>query len=213
MINQIYSELTTVTSLAVDFVTKSKKLKELLFENIKEVLQSSRTAIQLDIDQIFEREKIPSTLNHYFFEEIQKARSEDLIRQITELDTVQDAKKFPLSGGNNYFNKSTVLSVINNYFGVGTLPNEIFEAKEMAIYINAYLKVAKKRFIDSVCGAINVELKKLTRHITTNIQVTDTQLCALIGDDYATQRLREKYKKDIETCQKSLDEFKKYVIY
>jgi len=108
--------------------------------------------------------------------------------------------------------KSSVMALVNEFFGDGTEPNEVHEAKEMRTILSAYLKVAKKRFIDNVCLLLNLELANFWKELANEIQVTDECLQSIMGDDNATKFQRQQLVLEVDTCRVALDDFKKHFI-
>jgi hypothetical protein len=86
----------------------------------------------------------PSTQNHYIHDILLKLRVEPMMRAIRDLGT------------DSVF-LNAVIAVMKN-FGVGELSNDDREAMDMELYLKAYLKVAKKRFIDNVPMLLELHL-------------------------------------------------------
>jgi len=125
------------------------RVKNYLTELTDEMVRNSKQSAIQRLTQIFDSEENPGTENHYFFDEVQKSRGVELIKQLIALPDT-----------NSMVQKESVLSIVKNFYGAGADPNEIHEAKEMHTILVSYLKVAKKRFIDNVCLDINKVLQQ-----------------------------------------------------
>jgi len=203
LISEVFKHLHEISTKAVEYVTKHQRLLLFLKEKIIELNDSTQKSIEEEMNKIFEKEKNPATENHYFFDEIQKLRSNELQLQLKKL----------IPDKNGSVSMDAVSGIVKNFFGVGSQPNELYEAKEMHIIMKAYLKVSMKRVIDNVVNVINTELYKFSRTISSEIHASDEALQNLLGDEPGKRLLRAKLKKEIETCEKSLSEFKKHAIY
>ncbi|KAF9899861.1 hypothetical protein EC991_008230 [Linnemannia zychae] len=150
--------------------------------------------INTTVEDIFEDESLPFTLNKYYYDMVLNIRSDKAQKQ---LDNIQ-----------RHTDTSGSLKVYANQLNVSFLDvdsNEEKEAKDLGNQLRAYCKVARKRIVDVVI------LQTLERHMIKHIglyfneliRVDDAKLSCLI-DSEADQRHREDIGKQIDILELSL---------
>lgn len=116
---------------------------------------------------------------------------------------MQDIKALP-----EKVDRTVVEALVMKHASVGRDENALREAKDMSILLEAYLGVAKKRFIDNVAQIVNCELEALPRSALLMLQhVSDDDLDACLAENQATIRKRVMLKKQAETCKLALEDF------
>jgi len=140
----------------------------------------------------------PSTLNHYLYDTLIKLRTKPLIQTFTGM-----------ADADGKIDVEHALSVLKNY-GVGLKSNQEQEAIEMQFALAAYMKVAKKRFIDSIPRIVHSRfLLPLSERMIPDITLTDDELEQLLGESRSIARRR----KDLMAKEKSLREAKGAFFY
>lgn len=81
---------------------------------MNQILAETYSSVRRQVDDVFSKEMVPSTENHYFFDIITKLRSEDLLSLI-EKEATDDSGKI---------SKKAVLGIVSNCFSVGKETNE-----------------------------------------------------------------------------------------
>jgi hypothetical protein len=135
----------------------------------------------------------PSTYNHYFSDNLQKARVERLEEAIKEAAITE------WTDGDVRINLSAVPGLMTNKSNAEQVKKDIHDI------LKSYYKVSRKRFVDIVCR-MAVEhflldgkgspLKVLTPELIATM--SDAQLDMIAGEDVTTKRERERLGSEIE---------------
>jgi interferon-induced GTP-binding protein Mx1 len=72
LLSKVFEHLHEISLKVVNFVCKNQRLRLFLKDKIKEIVNNTHKSTEEEINKVFEKEKKPSTENHYFFDEIQK---------------------------------------------------------------------------------------------------------------------------------------------
>ncbi|KAJ3090359.1 hypothetical protein HK100_007472 [Physocladia obscura] len=139
----------------------------------------------------------PYTLNHYLFDVLVKLRTEPLLESLESLST----------DSSRNVNLDAVLTVLKNH-GVGNVSNEDRKAMELQWAIKAYLKVAKKRFIDTVPMLIQQNFMEivLQKLIPCLSAVDDHQLELILEETISSINNREKLAAELLALNESKKE-------
>ncbi|KAI9324922.1 interferon-induced GTP-binding protein Mx [Obelidium mucronatum] len=141
LLNETEIILNDVVQEALQFGITSRfpKLKEFASTLITEAIKSTKTTALAMLKNALQTELRPYTLNHYLYDILIKLRNEPLLGSLEGLCNTDSRT----------VNMDAVLAVLKHH-GVGNVSNEDREAMELQIAIKAYLKVAKKRFTDTI---------------------------------------------------------------
>ncbi|KAH9887112.1 P-loop containing nucleoside triphosphate hydrolase protein [Xylariomycetidae sp. FL2044] len=149
-----------------------------------------------------EQDGDPMTLNHYFNDTLQKARSDRLLTAIKKSGTTTN-------NGRDGERISVSLSALQNL-----CVNES-NSEHMQAYIHdilkSYYKVARKRFVDVICQqAIAYHLLQ-GKHSPLKVfctdmvmKLSDEQLDMIAGEDTIIKEQREKLARDVENFEEAL---------
>lgn len=95
------------------------------------------------IDVLMAHEHIPVTMNHYFYDNLNKIRNDRNIKKIDALQSDYEP---------GYLSIETVKALLKS--DIGNDSNESQEVQDMLDILQAYWKVAFKRYVDNVCQLI-----------------------------------------------------------
>ncbi|GAB1318560.1 GED domain-containing protein [Madurella fahalii] len=156
----------------------------------------------------------PITYNHYFTETLQSIRRE---RRRKEPERILC----------EFFNVSTLDSrvYLNSYYNLQDLANSLaessesdmkrFAASEALDCLDAYYKVALKRFIDDVAvEVIEAKLVSVLDDILSPLsvyQMPADKIARIAGESEETRTEREQLKKQLEVLRNGLDTCKRFV--
>ena len=120
----------------------------------------------------FKKELKPYTRNHYLYEILIKLRNQPLIDAIKSFPASD--KKIPVAA---------VLQILKNH-GIGSESNEDREAKEIHMAVRAYLKVGKKRFIDTIPMSLELHFrKKIIKELKNELaSISDEDLSRMLAE-------------------------------
>ncbi|KAI9350922.1 P-loop containing nucleoside triphosphate hydrolase protein [Obelidium mucronatum] len=141
LLNETEKILTSVVQEALQFGISSRfpKLKEFISSLFAQVVKSTKTSALAVLKNALQTELRPYTLNHYLYDILIKLRNKPLLDSLEGL----------CSESSRTVNMDAVLAVLKHH-GIGNVSNEDREAMELQLAIKAYLKVAKKRFTDTI---------------------------------------------------------------
>ena len=141
----------------------------------------------------------PSTYNHYFSDNLQKARIERLEKAL------KGAALHKWDDGDVRISMSSVPDLMTNKNNAEQVKKDIHDI------LKSYYQVSRKRFVDIVCR-IAVEhflldgkdspLKVLTPELIATM--SDTQLDMIAGEDVTTKRERVRLGSDIEGLEAAM---------
>lgn len=120
-------------------------LQTYLIAKAAEVVDALTRETKSRLHEFVEREKVPYTQNHYLFENVCKLRSQRLMDEVTRALPQDNETSVSL------LNPKTLKSTVKNIFQRNQERSvDDHMAEEMQHALNAYGKVANKRFIDTV---------------------------------------------------------------
>jgi hypothetical protein len=144
-----------------------------------------------------ERSGTPSTFNHYFNATLQKKRNERQAARFKEMTVEMHSKEYIL---------------LNNLTqGIVNKDNTQQVCEDIADSLASYYKVARKRFVDSVCQQVlnhflldNEEgpLKILSPDLIMSLD--DEQLDMIAGEDAMSKHQRHTLEREAEALDEAL---------
>lgn len=141
----------------------------------------------------------PSTYNHYFSDNLQKARSERLTKAMKE------AAIHDWADGDVRINISSVPELVTNKSNAEQVKKDIHDI------LRSYYKVSRKRFVDIVCrmavehfllDGSESPLKVLAPELIATM--SDAQLDIIAGEDGTTKRERERLGSEIQGLEAAM---------
>jgi GTPase SAR1 family protein len=156
----------------------------------------------------------PITYNHYFTETLQKVRRERLTKS-----TTQTVKKFFGSPDmaradltSSYYN---LHALVSSLVATNEPDMDQFAAQEALDCLNAYYKVALKRFIDDI--AVQVIEEKLVAQLHNILspvsiyKMPDDQVSRIAGESEESRSHREQLKRQLFVLKSGLETCKRFV--
>ena len=160
-----------------------ERLKRKVLDTITDGMETSITAARSDLSRILtdEREGPLITINHYFADNLAAARAERVVAQLTKLG-YKDGQQYAM-------NFKSLTSVAHS-------SNEASAVHDIHDVLNAYYKVALKRFNDNVVNQV-VERNLLGPGGPLTVfapewvgRLDSDELAAIAGEDFTTSNAR-----------------------
>ncbi len=194
-VSDVLSQAASVlaSSIAEDWPRLAEKMKEELHIHFAEMKSSASRRLQTQLTL----EKTPSTENHYLWDTINKIRDDRMAQRVKA-----EAHK-------NNISVDTVCALMKS--DVGKSSNESQEVQDMIDMLQAYWKLAKKRFVDEV-GMIVTDSytsprridaieKRLSSALVLNLD--DSSLHRFFGPNRMKEKRREELKKLVQSMKKA----------
>lgn len=147
----------------------------------------------------------PSTYNHYFADNLQKARTDRLDEQVAVLEKESQARA-QYEGAAPANTRAELKKMVREKSNAEQVKEDIHDT------LKSYYKVARKRFVDVLCQqAIDDHLlngeDSPVRILTPDMvaKMSDSQLDRIAGEDAATKRERERLDTEIAGLKTALD--------
>ncbi|KAF9902025.1 hypothetical protein EC991_005408 [Linnemannia zychae] len=152
--------------------------------------------INAAIEDIFEDESTPFTLNKYYYDTVLKIRLDRTQKQLDSMETLKDKNGNILV----YLEELEVPSTDVN-------SNQEKAAEDLGDQLRAYCKVARKRIVDVVILQTleRYIVKRISVYFKDLIRVEDSKLAGLIESE-ADQCHRKDLEDQIEILERSLEE-------
>ncbi|MCJ1391566.1 hypothetical protein MMC18_004430 [Xylographa bjoerkii] len=178
----IYDEIAEFVVSALSHITKDEGVQTELSDIILVSLQKNRQAAEAELRKLCEdEEQQPITYNHYYTDNVQKARQDStrkLIRKAMNDATAQDWNG-KLHVSNNTVDAEKLLASLQSRIVVNMDGQACAEA---LAGLQAYYKVALKTFVD------NVTRQVIERHLLTTLHaVFCPETVASFGEDVLTR--------------------------
>jgi Ca2+-binding EF-hand superfamily protein len=161
-----------------------------------EIVENLKKEARVNVVKLVVRERTPYTQNHYLFENLSKLRSQRLMEEVMSM----------VGTGDGAIDKSAVASVVKTVFERNQAKSmDDHMAEEMQHALNAYGKVALKRFIDSIpmiCIAVMQEFPKRINDVLSN--VLDDDIDRLVVAPPEKMRTMKEYDRKIETLDNGI---------
>ncbi|PSN58650.1 hypothetical protein BS50DRAFT_64793 [Corynespora cassiicola Philippines] len=150
-----------------------------------------------------EREGNLITTNHYFSENLEKARAERLKKAADELSQIVAAFAF------NTPENATTTDHLERVSGISNLKHTVQDIHDI---LKAYYTVARKRFVDNVCmqatdyhlvSGPETPLKVFSPSLISNL--TSNQLETIAGEDMNSIQRRKELYKEIESLRDGIN--------
>ncbi|KAK3687357.1 P-loop containing nucleoside triphosphate hydrolase protein [Podospora appendiculata] len=147
----------------------------------------------------------PSTYNHYFSDNLQKARLQRLETAINTASSLVHDSRGNLIADKVQLNPKEVTKLVVNK------SNAEQATEDMHDILKSYYQVARKRFVDTICRHVieyflldstESPLKVLTPGLI--VQMDDSQLDRIAGEDAATRRERQRLKLEIQGLEAAM---------
>jgi hypothetical protein len=204
LVNTLVSEtcdaLKSVLLMAADAAAKrSDRLLRFFREQVEVEVSAFKKRLVVETDSLLSQEMQPHTENHYYFDNIVKARSKRILDAVQAIAATEAGS----------VSKQAVIDAVTRASAIGKESNDECEAEDLRTYLSSYLKVAKKRFIDTVIGFVNKELLPVLtdKSITA---LTDAQLKTLLEEDVTAAVRRTELQQKVKTLQKAKNAFDEY---
>lgn len=174
-------------------------LQTYLITKAAEVVDALTRETKSRVLEFVEREKVPYTQNHYLFENVCKLRSQRLMDEVTQA-LPQD------TGINVSLNPETLRSTIKNIFQRNQERSvDDHMAEEMQHALNAYGKVALKRFIDTVPMICVEVMQKFSNNLNYILSDTsDDEIERFVTAPPNTVAKMSKLKRKADTLEKGI---------
>jgi hypothetical protein len=173
-------------------------LQTYLITKAAEVVDVLTRETKSRVYEFVEREKVPYTQNHYLFENVCKLRSQRLMDEVTRV--------LPQGDDNQYVNPKTLRSTVKNIFQRNQERSvDDHMAEEMQHALNAYGKVALKRFIDTVpmiCVEVMQKFANSMNHILSD--TSDDEIDRFVTAPPNTVAKMNKLKRKADTLEKGI---------
>ncbi|KAM7187039.1 P-loop containing nucleoside triphosphate hydrolase protein [Rhypophila sp. PSN 637] len=183
-------------------VFPDKRMREELWQSI--LLERVQRAYHRALEQAdfligIEANGRPSTYNHYFNDNLQKARVERLSKGIGRVST-------PLNDNTVNLNLNSLTSLVENKSNVDQVKEDVHDI------LKSYYKVARKRFVDDIClQVINhflldgpySPLRVLSPEVIMGL--TDSQLDRIAGESRATKRERDRLVSEVKGLEEAME--------
>ena len=183
--------LQMVCKRAAEHIKAKPRVKTLLVEYAGQAITRLEKDTLDAIQQAYEKETRPYTMNHYLDDVLMKMRNEPLLKA--------------LDGLGETVNMTAVKAVLKN-FGVGSMSSEDQQAMEMEMAIIAYLKVARKRFVDGIPMVIEYGLvNKFVVQLKTMLLLDDEELTQLLSESPTVLSTRKSLLEELKALETSRD--------
>eukprot|EP00980_Cylindrotheca_fusiformis_P013650 scaffold3514_cov58-Cylindrotheca_fusiformis.AAC.1 len=181
-----------------------EQFRHFLMSKSSDLVQDLKETAKAKVLGLVDREQKPYTQNHYLFENLAKLQSKRLMDELmTMLGNYEDEDD---TEDEEIIKQSTVVSIVKNVFErnqASSMDDHMAEAMQHAL--NAYGKVALKRFIDGVpmiCIEVMQDFPGRINDILSS--VLDEEIEKLIVAPPEKVRAMKEYDRKIETLDKSI---------
>jgi len=177
---RVLTEQCLVTQVDAPFKLRFPLLPALLRRLMVAATEATLDTAQEFVDTILKSETTPYSQNDYLYETLRKKRNEKL----------QKAVVAALKSINNINNLSAVLAAVKGLFEANQkLSPDEYNAQELHLILQAYWKVAAKRIIDGIPGAINSTLlDRFGPQLKTTSKIVDSAAAQTGSEDAVTTK-------------------------
>jgi hypothetical protein len=203
LVQTMHDMLKDLVTKALDSISKASRfggLRQFLMSRITQVLQSCTELAKEEVAKFIDRELKPYTQDHYLFENLAK-RSNEWLR--TELKVA-----LGLPGPSRDINSSAVLNIVEAVFDKNQRKSiDTHMAEQMEHALDAYGKVALKRFIDVIPQICWYRIRSFPQELEKDFrQINDEELAKLsMVDNYSFTRRYEELEKETQALKEGLD--------
>ncbi|KAI6787842.1 hypothetical protein KC331_g4473 [Hortaea werneckii] len=153
-IELVYEGLKSFVTMLADYITHEERIRLEISKQVHEHLAIHMSEAEKELGHLLEDEQQqPITYNHYYTDNIQKARqdaSRDSINKIVK-DTADEDFHGAMHISNNGFDVKRLVSALQKRVIVNM---DEQACSEVRAGLDAYYKVARKTFVDNVCKQI-----------------------------------------------------------
>ncbi|EWC48887.1 hypothetical protein DRE_00192 [Drechslerella stenobrocha 248] len=189
----------TFVQKALEFVINDEQAQKKLHPELQGRLEKSFSEAKAELQRLWSDERrFPMTYNHYYTDNIQKARQNDMKSAIE--GTIREAIVVGHSSRNHNIDYNSVIPRLVNMPVV--LDMEAQACQEGTTSLKAYYKVAMKTFVDNVCRQV------VERHILVDLpdiftpvnitQFSDTKVVDLVSESIESRNKRQELQ-DLRT--------------
>ncbi|KAF3920746.1 Dynamin [Dactylellina cionopaga] len=198
-LQRVYNSISSFTRKALACLLNDELVLRRVYPDIQESLLRNLEEAKKELNKLLSDEKrFPVTYNHYYSDNIQKARKDDLKKaiQTTIGDSTNDQFTPSWDSSKRYTQQTMDAATLRKCIDSArvTVNMESQACKEAATSLKAYYKVALKTFVDNVCRQV------IERHILANlpeifspvkvIQFSDEKILHLVSESEEIQRGR-----------------------
>eukprot|EP00984_Skeletonema_dohrnii_P035509 scaffold35367_cov233-Skeletonema_dohrnii-CCMP3373.AAC.1 len=175
-------------------------LQTYLITKAAEVVDALTRETKSRVLEFVKREEVPYTQNHYLFENVCKLRSQRLMDEVTQA--------LPEDNGSSIsVNPKTLRATVKNIFQRNQERSvDEHMAEEMQHALNAYGKVALKRFIDTIpmiCVEVMQKFANNINHILSD--TSDDEIERFVTAPSNTVAKMNKLKRKADTLEKGIE--------
>lgn len=164
------------------------------------------TSTAKEISNVLEREiHRPLTMNHYLWDNINKLRDKRMLNKLNKLTTNEEGM----------ISKDLIVQALKS--DVGNDSNESQEVDDMLDMLKSYWKLAKKRFVDDICGIVcdaytsATFLKNVVQAVDGVVSgLEDSRLQSLFKEQDALITKRADLQKKIERLEDALERIQEF---
>ena len=140
----------TAHIFAKKHAAKFPRLCDRLLADIDKYYKTIQEIVRERLGALLDQEKIPSTENHYLWDTINKLRNDRVEKKINGISdaTVYEKKSSSTALASGYVKKTELIEILKST--LGNASNESQEVDDMIDMLEAYWKLAKKRYVDEV---------------------------------------------------------------
>lgn len=186
---------------SIDEIESLPQLRNFLLSESSNIVEDLKEKAREKVLALVERNQAPYTQNHYLFENISKLRSKRLKDELMAM----------LGSTEGDIDKSAVVSMLNNVFERNQSRSmDEHMAEEMQHALNAYGKVALKRFIDEIpmiCIGVMQEFSKRVNEVLSGVM--DDEIDQLVVAPPAKMRLMKDLERKIDALNNGIAAIKK----
>jgi hypothetical protein len=202
LIDLYFTNLKKVSQAAIGYAAKKEvKIKHWLERYANGIFKDLHKRIKNELAINVEKEKRPSTINKDMENRIMELKTHPLE---DALDRIDDA----------HFNKALVMKILAT-LSIADASPEFQQARELHYSLEAYLKVARKRFADSILQMLDHQfLRAFLQQITEEIRnIDDEKLALLFAESPAVANRRRKITEQLAALKASKEEIFNFGIY
>ncbi|KAF4981260.1 hypothetical protein FZEAL_2886 [Fusarium zealandicum] len=187
-----------------DSTTVGTVLKHILMPKLDEIFNGLSQRINVLLSQ--HQEGHPITYNHYFTDTLQKIRRE---RNKVELGKkILEAENILLSSNDRMFRDIDLEPLLEELADPLEPDMSRFAAREALDFLEAYYKVALKRFVDDVAvevieAGLVSELEKILDPVTVSLMSSD-ELAKVAGETEASRATRKELETELTVLKEGL---------
>ncbi|KAF3910516.1 Dynamin [Orbilia brochopaga] len=160
-LQNVFGNTSRFVKKALEFLVKDEQVRRRLLPEVQELLSRSHSEAKLELARLWnDEQRFPMTYNHYYTENVQKARRDELQSSLDS--AIAGAfENAPNSEGRKWLYLDTLQMNVRS--DAVTVDMEDQACKEATAALKAYYKVTLKTFVDNVCRQV------VERHILTDL--------------------------------------------